>query len=620
MKLFKLIIIALFFYMFFNSANSISVDDVVTMAIDEVKPHHCVFWKLFRGSDATREYFVNDQMKSILSNLLNKVPTALIDFSDPQPFMLYNGDMSRDNNIFYKYNINISAPMHIFFSDPDLFKLKNNFEQYFSLLLKLISDSIMYLSSPKCLYLMHQRSDSFLMIKDILIIAKNFGFVDFTIIQMIRDSPTSLYYYNVSSNSTEIQKNITRNLQLFPDKIKNMNGYNLRVGVYDTHWPIYYKNNTFLPFHLCVLLKLFKVYEHFSEFLNVTSIIIPVDHLRYTWEEIFIKYDLEMALDGNSVAQTNTAFLDAYIYRFETFIAVVPIIHYSKVSLSIKIIYSFLSIAGIIATVLIFFKYSRNSSEEWSFLLIFELMLGFTSRFQPQTLRSKIVYFILLMFSIFLASDIVTNLTAIHFESNERSLVNDIDDVFKKNISIVSGFRRNYVDYLMTISSDEKVQKIFNLSKFSHAYFVRENEIKICSELGAELELFSLSSHEIPDNFTIMDFNLPTLIYCIQFKSVSPFRLKFGESEARIKEFGLDLKWEPNLKVFKPDKKKIDISEDVGELIYSLKLVMAFGSLVSIIFFIFELAWKRMPKNHDEIFLKHYNAKNPKNIRKIKVV
>ena len=166
---------------------------------------------------------------------------------------------------------------------------------------------------------------------------------------------------------------------------------------------------------------------------------------------------------------------------------------------------------------------------------------------------------------------------------------------------------------------DKKIKKIFNLSKFSDANYVRKDEIGISSKLGAELVVFDFLINDEPVNFTILDFNLPTLIYCIQFKFLSPFRIKFDESETRINEFGLDLKWTPNLKVLRPNIKKIEINGDVGELVLSLVLVMTFGSLVSIIFFIFELVWKKVCKNQDKIFLKHLKPKRPKNIRKIKV-
>ena len=117
MNNFKFITTAFIFFMLLNSSRSVSVDNVITMAIDELKPHHCVFWKLFLDSDKKTEYFINRQWESILATLLKKIPTIQIDLNNPRPFLHYTGNLLTSysfNDEFYKYNINISSPMHIF--------------------------------------------------------------------------------------------------------------------------------------------------------------------------------------------------------------------------------------------------------------------------------------------------------------------------------------------------------------------------------------------------------------------------------------------------------------------------------------------------------------------------
>ena len=109
--------------------------------------------------------------------------------------------------------------------------------------------------------------------------------------------------------------------------------------------------------------------------------------------------------------------------------------------------------------------------------------------------------------------------------------------------------------------------------------------------------------------------NLLILIYTTQFRFFSSFRSKFYESEIRIKEFGLDVKWARDLKVDREmEKSNIDAGDD-GVLVLSLIWVTALGSLVSIIFFIFELVWARISKKQDDRTSKHQLRKT-KNIRK----
>ena len=85
-------------------------------------------------------------------------------------------------------------------------------------------------------------------------------------------------------------------------------------------------------------------------------------------------------------------------------------------------------------------------------------------------------------------------------------------------------------------------------------------------------------------NYEIVDINLPTFIYSIQFIKLSPFRLKFSESDTRVKEFGLDMKWASDLKVLGLEKKSIDISGDNKVLIHVLILVITLGGIISFIF------------------------------------
>ena len=127
MKLFQFIISVLTCIILWDFANCLSVNDVVTMAIDQVKPHHCTFWKkLFLGGDKKTKNFNNYQIDPILNNLMKTVPTTLIDCNNPPKFMFFNRSLLRNNNVIYEYNINISAPLHIIFFDDKVIDLKGS--------------------------------------------------------------------------------------------------------------------------------------------------------------------------------------------------------------------------------------------------------------------------------------------------------------------------------------------------------------------------------------------------------------------------------------------------------------------------------------------------------------
>ena len=593
------VISILSFYIFCKCATSQNVSDIVTMAIKELKPHHIVFWKKLNFDIKKKtEYLSHHQQEAILNSVLKKVPTTLVDLNKPPPFAFYNRKMLRKSKIIYEYNINISAPLHLFYFHDKT----NNLKLFLSPLLKMISDSVMYLSTPKCLFVLYQTNRSIAPINDMLKVARGLQFVDFTVIQLIPNNPPTVFYYNMSSNRIEMQSKITRHLKLFPDKLTNMNGYNMRVGVYRNAWPVKYQDNKGYPLHLKPLLKLLKAYEHFSVFLNVTSTFVLIG-----------SDNVEMSLDAYSIADFTYSFTNGYIREYSMFIAIVPLIHETKVNLSIKIVCSFIGIIGTIVTILLYFKYSQHPSEEWTVLLIFQLMLGLPSNFQPLSIRSKVVYIILLMFSIFFIFDLVSNLAAIDLETKTDPLVTDIDHIFEKNLSLVSGMN-NFLNEIAD-SSDERVNKLLRECKKGNLYSIKENEVFITAKLFGEILLYDQSIIGM-NNFTLVDINLPIIVYTNTFKELSPFREKFDEIETRIIEFGLNIKWANDLKVNRPVKEEIEADVNDEVLLINLLFVIVMGSLLSIMVFIFELIWYRISMILDS---KLHRNKKPGNVRKIAV-
>ena len=126
------------------------------------------------------------------------------------------------------------------------------------------------MTATKFLLVFHQRSNSIKQINDTIILAKNLTFIDFVVLKVILNKTPVLYRYNFTSRLVETQKNISKDLKLFPDKIKNMNGYNLRVGV-EQDWNSLKKNLPGYPAHLAPHSRLDQLYAYFTKFVNVTT-------------------------------------------------------------------------------------------------------------------------------------------------------------------------------------------------------------------------------------------------------------------------------------------------------------------------------------------------------------
>ena len=166
--------------------------------------------------------------------------------------------------------------------------------------------------------------------------------------------------------------------------------------------------------------------------MNITTKFIPltvrediIDQIDENGLELFLNSDFSTSLEE---------IRDIFILKYGEFEVSVPIVQTTRFKLSMNMFYSLLAISGIIiliAVSVLCFKFNRN---EWSALNIYQLMLGYSTDVHPNCLRSRIIYFLLVMFSIFGISEFISGLTEIKYESNEELLAESIDDILRKNI------------------------------------------------------------------------------------------------------------------------------------------------------------------------------------------
>ena len=208
-------------------------------------------------------------------------------------------------------------------------------------------------------------------------------------------------------------------------------------------------------------ISLKKSYEYFESFSNITTELVPCNnaHTRNVQMEF---YDLEMFLSCD-LAFGLWNYNNIYIWKTSNIEVLVPVVHEKLLTFSINILYSFLTFSGLIILTILYTWYYKFNREEWSILNIFQLMLGNSASTHPHSRRSKIVYMVLAMFSIFCISDIITDLTEVKYKSEEVLLVETIDDVLnKKNISICACISNLIADYYIS-STTVNVQRMFKL-------------------------------------------------------------------------------------------------------------------------------------------------------------
>ena len=210
---------------------------------------------------------------------------------------------------------------------------------------------------------------------------------------------------------------------------------------------------------------------------------------------------------------------------------------------------------------------------------------------------SKIIYFFLIFVSIFCISDIISNLTSINFNTDERLLASSVDELLKKNVSVCFNELPLILEDLRK-STTHDVQELFKRVTQDCPEQLGVNEVMISTDLVCERKLFSYLQRGI-NNFQIVDQNLPTLIYAIGFNLNSPFKKIFAEVDARIKESGLDLKWETDWKVTKIEEKGIEIENDSEVMALVLPYIVGIGCLLAFIVLLLEIIHHRIKIYND---------------------
>ena len=231
--------------------------------------------------------------------------------------------------------------------------LQNLYLYQLAAALKNITASTSYLSSPKISLVLYQTQKSDKPMTIAFALAKRLQLVDFIVFRVVNNKPPAVvFYHDFVSEKTQ-----TRNIgsELFPESLKSMNGYKLRVGVQKERWPKHYKQNFGVSTHLEPLPRLFKVYEHFASFMNVTSIFVPVSGNQLN--SFLQESKIDMKLNAYDVAEDPSVLQYGYLLGFDQYSALVPMIKEEKAVVSINNFYWLIAFIGLVLASYLTLKY-----------------------------------------------------------------------------------------------------------------------------------------------------------------------------------------------------------------------------------------------------------------------
>ena len=279
----------------------------------------------------------------------------------------------------------------------------------------------------------------------------------------------------------------------------------------------------------------------------------------------------------------------------------VPVLREEKIGLSINILYSFLTLSGVIIVFIVCARYFKFPIDEWSPFNLYSLMLGIGVNMEPRySIRSIIMFLALFTVSFFFVSDLVSDLTTLNYKTEETEMVKSIQDILKKDFEVIlkeenlERKRQRYVLLYMVELGDYK--RISNMiTPPGHAETNTLKKIFILPENDAE-KLLEVNKNMINGiKYKISEELLMyQSYYVIPFEFNSILRIKFHEIYTRILEAGLDVKWRSDYEYANKIDKRLtpdESDDDDNTFILVLILVMVIGTIISTIVLLIEIVW-----------------------------
>ena len=524
------------------------------------------------------------EINFIYKNLIAGFPTISIIIEDTKNF----NDNNRSVNLPIFRNPR-STTIYVIIQHQNEFAIqiiKNNLQFFVQL-------SPLHIR-PKCLVILFNDSNSVKISEDqlqeLLEFAWSLKFLDFVILTVSNDSDAVTIEYNpFTSLCNKNYVNSTR--EIFPDKLRNMNGY-----ILNTIWfslPPYmfldknsYENLTYTGIHYAFIQTL-------STSLNYTINIID-KYKTPNFKNLFSKlkneeYDITplAILMVNKYYNKDILFGRPFLNDFTCLS--VPIFSVSKIdNLGSIFIYMSLSVAIIYGVVLIS-KLLGFDSKNWTSFNIFRVLLAIVTSKRPKKLKEMCIYLSLALISIKYSADVVAILTDDKIMREIEITFNALDEINKPTLPI-------YISKYWTKNREEFYRNVNKINSAADCFKILIKS-RNCSCI-APINYATYFINEFKDNngIPIIKIAQPKIFddyRAFTFQKGSPFVDKFDRKFQSIIESGIFKTWKYVNKDTK-SRSQTDIIFIKEGYLKQLIILLSMGYLNSLIIFILEIYKNKM--------------------------
>lgn len=446
---------------------------------------------------------------------------------------------------------------------------------------------------PKCLLILYNYNADWSEneLKNISHYAWTLKFLDFSIIKI--DSPDHIISLNYHPFMELYNANyLESEIDIFPDKLKNMNNHSLPIPVYDAepYLSIKKKSNgeVIVSGEACICLDIFSkminfklryiVEEGNSTMNKITAAIKKLENNTLTM--LPIGGLVISTLYGKNITIGN--FIESSKLVF-----IVPNTSNIQMDFSSKNLIYLLSFPFILLILVISVYLLKPKSRLLNNFNIFQIFVG-VSTWQPRNSSERIAFFTIAVLSLIYSSDFFSTLTDMKFFRYEQRF-DSFEDFLDSKLTVYTDLKANEYD-------TEQIKQLLSISKKMTKYtdcvntVITTNEAACISGYRLALNLMKIYK-DIHENslLKISGLSFRDDFVAYSFEKASPYIEKFNWIYQKILEGGLLKKW--NFKDFPNITLREDSTPNTNNFFTQFLLIIMFiGCGFGVLTFLFELA------------------------------
>ena len=556
-----------------------------------------LFYYNIKISDTTREQV------SVIEKLVERIPLMIFNFTKPNMC----NETTLSSSILSTTNRRISSLYII------LFKEKNEHMDSFHEI-KAIIDYLVQLSNKdtrsKLLMITFGMTSKFK--HDFYNVFKYAWFnkiLDFTIVQKIKTRRINtlvpsdqciVQYYNPFYNA--INKNVLDDkTNIFPDKLKNVNGYKIKLAVISGDGVIKIIKD-----------REGKIIDVKSTQIYITTMILKIMHFSLEFVEvgknksfgdgIRLICETLMNNEANLHAEPKISTICTEVLHlnidgmFSKMVAAVPVISNSKLKISLDAFGYFIFSQAMLASILYFLSIFKIQRSNWTFFEVVQIFLNISLTHKPTKFTDQILFLSFVLGSTIFSFYIYASFLQFQL-SNEEIAFDTFESIDQSDLKFYTF--REFLNYSFMIDSPyvrnlKKKALVINTGMDDCMEKLIRKQDRICHILDNFINRVNWSRID-PQYSSKFKIAKPAFIYFnmrYSFERASPYIKKFQVFLRIIEESGIRKKIHSNTNNKKKMFKNNDTSSSGSLTVLQLVSVLLCGSVLSIIIFCVECKTK----------------------------